>query len=84
MNDEPLFDIVLQMVSFLELSDEGAVDEDAAVQMLERIALSLQSLDPETKARFVEHTGRYAEGLGAGIERELIERLPKELGLLGT
>lgn len=82
MNDEPLMDAVVQAVLFLELSDEQTVNEDAAVDMIEQIAATLQMLDASTKERFLQYIRRRAERTESGMKRQTIENLAANLGLI--
>ena len=81
MNDEPLMDAIVQMVLFLEFSDEQTVDEDAAIGMIEQIAATLQRSNPAEKSRFLAYLGHRAEQAESDKERQCIENLAENLGL---
>lgn len=81
MNDEPLMDAIVQMVLFLDLSDEQTVDEDAAIGMMEQIAATLQRLNRSEKNRFLAYLGRRGEQAESSKERQCIENLAESLGL---
>lgn len=82
MNDEPLMDAVVQAVLFFELSDEQTVNEDAAISMMEQIAATLQRLDAVAKERFLQYIRRRAERTESRMERQTIESLAANLGLI--
>jgi hypothetical protein len=44
LNDEVLMDVIVQTLLFLELNDDTIIDEDAAVEMMEQMAFTLQNL----------------------------------------
>jgi hypothetical protein len=79
--NEPLMDVVVQAVLFLELSDEQTVSEDAAVAMMEQIASTLQRLSPAEKGRFLQYIGGRAARATSGEERQAIENMANNLGL---
>ena len=81
MNDEPLMDAVVQAVVFLECSDSETVDEDAAVQMLEQIAATLQRLEPDQKNRFLNYLKQCAASADSEQDRHAYEAMPGQLGL---
>lgn len=82
MSDEPFMDVIVQTVLFLELSDAQTVDEDAAVAMLEQIAATLQRLDSSEKGRFLRHIQLRASRATTAEERETIEGMVSNLGLV--
>ena len=82
MKNEPFMDAVIQMVLFLEFSDPETVDEDAAIGMMEQIAATLQKLESAEKERFLEYLQGRAAQAGTSKERQCIENLASNLGLL--
>jgi hypothetical protein len=74
--------VITQVVLFLELSGDEIVDNDAAVNCMEQIAVTLQSLSSDERMRFVEYLHERAESLAPGDERECIRAMPRNLGLL--
>jgi hypothetical protein len=81
MNEEPLMDVAVQAILFLELSDERTVNEDAAVEMMEQIATTLRRLEPAEKERFRQYLKLRAARASTDDERETIEGLAENLGL---
>jgi len=81
MNYEPLMNVVVQAILFLELSDDQAVDLDAAVGMLEAIATTLQKLGAQEKDEFLRYVQKCAVQASSDRARELLENLPDCLGL---
>ena len=84
MNDEPFMELAVDMVLFLELSNGETVDEDAAVEMMERIAATLQRLEPEVMERFLHYIHRRSTGATTDAERDAIANMAGNLGLLGS
>ena len=82
MNNEPFMDAVVQMILFLELSDPETVDEDAAIGMMEQIAAALQTLGSAENEQFLGYLKRRALQAGSSKERQSIENLAGNLGLL--
>lgn len=82
MNDEPLMEVIVQTVLFLELSDEQTVDEDAAVAMMEQIAATLQRLQPAEKERFLHYISRRAARATNDEEQQIVQSIASNLGLL--
>src|ERR1041384_2158284 len=60
MNDEHLFEAIVDAILFLELSGPATVDEDAAMGALEQIAARLQSLPSHERTRLVHYIQRRA------------------------
>lgn len=81
LNIEPIMEAIVDMVLFLELSDEQIIDEDAAVAMLEQIATTLQTMDAETNSRFLQYLKARAERTESSSQRQAIENLASDLGL---
>jgi len=81
MNDEPFMDAIVQVVLFLELSDEETLDEDAAIRVMEQIAATLKRLQPVEKDHLLTYLGRRAEQMESGKERQCIENMADNLGL---
>ncbi len=82
MNDEPFMDAIVQVVLFLELSDERTVNEDAAVAMMEQIAAALKRLDVPARERFSQYIRRRAERSESDEKRQTIENFASSLGLI--
>ncbi len=82
MNDEPLMEALIDVLLFLDLGDEEVVDEDAAVEMMEQIGAQLHRLDPSTKQRFVQFVLDRARETESKEQREALETLPEDFGLV--
>jgi hypothetical protein len=80
-----LMRIVVDCAAFLELSDDSAVDPDAAVFQLEQIAAALCELTADERAKFTTFAKDHAQRLetleGKTERSELIGRLPQQFGL---
>ena len=81
MNDEPFMDVVVQIVLFLELSDDRIVNQDTAVAMMEQIAATLHRLEPTAIERFVQYISSRAARAETDEERAVIESMSSNLGL---
>ena len=84
MNSEPLMDVLILAALFFEQSGPSAVNEDAAIEMLEQMAATLQGLDPSSKVKFVAYLKRRASQSTTMKERADIESLASSLGLEDT
>ena len=82
MSNEPFMDAVVQMILFLEFSDPATLDEDAAIGMMEQIAATLQKLEAVEKEQFLSYLKRRASQAESSKERQSIENLASNLGLL--
>ena len=82
MSNTILMDIVVQTVLFLEISEPGIVDEDAAVEMIEQIASSLQTLEPPDKKGFLEHVAHRTAQASTVDEKRTLQNLAVNLGLM--
>ena len=79
-----LMSIVLDSLTFLELSDDDVVQPDAAVGLVESIAANLKSLPPadrRTFLEFVETEARSALLRNDSRTAEFLRTLPEALGL---
>lgn len=81
MKNEPLMDVVVQTVLFLELSDTQAVADDAAVAMMEQIAATLQCLEPAEKEHFLQYIDCCALNATTNAERDVLKNMASSLGL---
>ncbi len=55
---DPLFASVLHLASFLELSDEDAVDSDWAIEAMESVGAYLQQMSPKQVEEIQSQLGR--------------------------
>jgi hypothetical protein len=81
MSDEPLMDAIVQMILFLELSDHDIVNEDAAVSLMEQIAVTLQRLDANAVDRFLRYVKLRAIQTESQAERKVLDGLGMNFGL---
>ena len=79
---ETLARIVLDLILFLELSDDSTVDPDTAVTQMESIAVNLQALAPSDRGRFVALAEQCADERESERERDFLRSLPAAMGLL--
>ncbi len=81
MNDESLFEIVIEVVWFFESCDPGAIDDDIAVRMLETVAFHLQNASPASRREFIAYAARRAANAKTERERAFLAALPEALGI---
>lgn len=76
-----LVKIIANLAIFLEFTDEGQLDPDLAVEMMEQIAAELQSLNDDDRNDiskiFQDISREYT-----GDKREFIKELPESFGLI--
>ena len=82
MKFEPLMDALVQILLFLEFSDPEIVDEDASIGMMEQIAVTLHKLRPADKEQFIVYLKCRASHSESEKERQAIEQLADNLGLV--
>jgi hypothetical protein len=61
LNVDPVVAALLHVTAFLELSGDGAVDPDAAVEAMESVGYYLRQLPTERVEAIREQVGRVAE-----------------------
>jgi hypothetical protein len=79
-----LVNVVVEMCTFLSLSDHDAVNPDAAITQLEQISSMLKDLSRDDKESFLRHVGELADRAHAAADDEratLLKALPRHLGL---
>jgi hypothetical protein len=79
-----LMQLVVDMVTFLALSDEEAVDQDVAVSQLEQISATLNEMRADDLAAFLAFVGeqqREAASSGEVARAEFLASFPEHLGL---
>ena len=79
--NEQTAEIILDCLQFFELSDDEAIDADAAIQMLENVAASLQRLEKADQQVLLEVAARRSAGASDPEIRRFYEMLPEALGL---
>jgi hypothetical protein len=81
-----LFKAIIDMAVFLSICPDEIVDPDAAVNQLEQLSSTLESLDEETRGKFISFCATLAEegkASGDSIERvAAISEMPVALGLV--
>jgi hypothetical protein len=82
MSYEPLMDAIVQVIIFAEQSSDDILDQDAAVELMERLAATLQRLQPTEKIRFLEYLQQRATHAMSANEREWILSMGSNLGLV--
>lgn len=85
MMTEPIMCALIKMITFLGLSDEDVVNEDAATSQLEEVAAILHRLNDHDRREFVRFVQEMAErelAAPGGAERSrFISKIPENLGL---
>lgn len=74
---------VVEAILFLEFSNDGVIEEDAAVQQLESIAGVLRGLDTHARNRFVSLCNEIAHDYDvASGKAEFVRSIPVNLGIV--
>lgn len=83
MNYEPLMEAIVEVVLFLELSDDAKIDEDAAVNLMEDIAASLQQLGIKEKNEFICYLQKRVQdsAIFPPKARDCLEGMAENLGI---
>lgn len=79
MINENLCRAILDIAIFLEFSEEGVVDADAAISAMEQLASELQKMPDHDKDSLVKCWHRLAEAYGE--RAQFVRDLPEALGL---
>lgn len=82
MTLEPLFESIVNLALFLELSHDDDLDPDEALTQLEDLSASLGKLDDETREALIEYINKEAEDEDDKERRDALESLPADLNLL--
>lgn len=75
-------DAIIEMILFLELSDEATLNEDAGVAAMEQLASTLQSLTFPEKEQFLHYVRNRAKQATSNNERQVLENVASNLGLV--
>lgn len=70
----------VEMIIFLEFSDENIVNSDSAIEILELISSELQSMDESNKEFFKKQIEKIAISYSAD-KKKFVLSLPEYLGL---
>ena len=76
-----LVELIAHFAIFLESADETMIPLETAVQQQEEMAFRLQRLTPEERAEFVRLLALVAEEESSPERRDILKRLPQEIGL---
>ena len=79
--NQTLLQIVVDVISFLALSDNETVAEDAAVEQLEHIAAILKQLPRDDRDHFLSFVAESASQSNDPQRAEFLRSLPEQLGL---
>jgi len=80
LTDPALTRAIVELVLFLELSDENLVDPDASVSALEQLSHTLQGASADTRQSMVEQIRTMSHHDPEASK--LIAELPETLGLV--
>jgi len=69
------------MALFFETAEESEVSLETAVRQHEEVAYRLQKLSPEERADFIRLLREVAKDERDQTRRELLERLPEDVGI---
>jgi hypothetical protein len=79
-----LLQVVVDLVSFLALSDDETVNQDAAVQQLEGVAATLKRMPQGERDQLLAFIAESAQRAARSDDRqrsEFLSSLPEQLGL---
>ena len=79
MVDLQLTRALIELVLFLEQSDDDVVDPDAAIAALEQLAVRLNLAEPDTKQILSEQLRTLSKEYPGAVE--FVQGLPEALGL---
>jgi hypothetical protein len=77
--DRQIVRALVDLMIFLEFSDDEVIDADAAVAVTEQLANTLQAAGTDARADFVAGVREIADEYGA--HQSFVEALPEFLGL---
>ena len=82
--NELLMQVVVQMVSFLQNSDEEVLDSEVAAEQIDDIAAVLDQLAARERKRFVDYVAELAESIEDDDPElaDIYRGIPHELGLV--
>jgi hypothetical protein len=81
MITEPLMDVLIDVVLFLEMSDRSTIDPDAAIKVIETIAAHVQRFGPTDRALVTEYVRTQAGKEPQANRATLMMRIPEMLGI---
>jgi hypothetical protein len=79
--NQHIFQVVVDLVSFLALADDEIVDQDAALQQLENVAATLKRLPQGELDQFLTFIAESAAQSEDRRRSEFLRSLPEQLGL---
>lgn len=82
--NQPLLQIVVDLVSFLALSDNEQVDEDEAIEQLEHVVATLKLLPQRERDQLITFIAESADVAAKSKSHErsaFLRSLPDQLGL---
>jgi hypothetical protein len=77
--DQQISRALVQLVLFIELSDDATIEPDAAVAALEQLSRTLSLADPETKRTLSDQIRALSDEYPDAVE--IVRGLPEGLGL---
>lgn len=78
--NEAVVNSLVEIMFFLEFSDESIVDPDSSIQALETVSYELRSMDTESKILFCEQLKKIARS-SSEEKRNFIKTLLKQFEL---
>jgi hypothetical protein len=76
-----LVEIIARYAILLEQADESELPLETAVRHQESLAFHLQRLSPEERRQFIQLLSEVASGVSSEEEREILSRLPDDVGI---
>ncbi len=79
--NKALVELIAQFAVFLELADESEIPLETAVRQQEEMAFRMQKLSAEERTEFVRILHEVAEEEPFQAHREILRRLPEDVGI---
>jgi hypothetical protein len=76
-----LVEIIARYALLLEQAHESELPLETAVRHQEELASHLQRLSPEERREFIRLLAQVASGLSSQEERQILARLPDDVGI---
>jgi len=79
--NESIVRVLIDLIVFLEFSDDSTVDPDAAVNMMETVSARLSELSSDETKSFIDIAHKYASEFRDSKVRGFVKSLDQSMGL---
>ena len=80
MLDSHCIKVIIDMIIFLEFSDEDVVNPDSAIEVIENVASELKLMDYKYKKDFLKKIEELSHDY-TGKQKDFVKNLPEVLGI---